>query len=136
MFPALALAIALNVLQPADTRPARPAPPLVSEATPAAVPPATSTALRYYTSGNRLWVLDQVLSIVIAQTNHTAWTAMVRRCATGRYSGTDGHVHGGAARKVRRQLRGPGEKLATASASESKISSTDDSCVTVSSSST
>jgi hypothetical protein len=29
------------------------------------VPPATSTALRYYTSGNQLWVLDQVLSIVM-----------------------------------------------------------------------
>ena len=65
MFPAFALAIALNVLQPAGTPPARPAPPPVSEATPVAVPPATPTALRYYTSGNRLWVLDQVLSIVL-----------------------------------------------------------------------
>jgi len=65
MFPAFALAIALNVLQPVDTPLARPAPSTVSEATPVAVPPATPTALRYYTSGNRLWVLDQVLSIAL-----------------------------------------------------------------------
>ena len=65
MFPAFALVIALNLLQPAGTPPARPAPPPVSEATPVAVPPATPTALRYYTSGNRLWVLDQVVSIVL-----------------------------------------------------------------------
>ena len=30
-----------------------------------AVPPATPTALRYYASGNRLWVLDQVVSIAL-----------------------------------------------------------------------
>jgi STE24 endopeptidase len=65
MFPAFALVIALNLLQPAGTPPARPAPPPVSEATPVAVPQATPTALRYYTSGNRLWVLDQVVSIVL-----------------------------------------------------------------------
>jgi len=39
MFPAFALAIALNVLQPADTPATRPAPPPISEATPVAVPP-------------------------------------------------------------------------------------------------
>ena len=65
MFPAVALVIALSALQPADTPATRPAPPPVSEAEPVAVPPATPTALRYYTSGNRLWVLDQVVSIVL-----------------------------------------------------------------------
>ena len=65
MFPAFALVIALNLLQPAGTPPARPAPPPVSEATPVAVPPATPTALRYYTSSNRLWALEQVVSIVL-----------------------------------------------------------------------
>lgn len=65
MFTAVGLAIALNLLQPADAPPARPAPSSVSETTPAPVPPATPTALRYYTSGNRLWVLDQVLPAVL-----------------------------------------------------------------------
>ena len=65
MFPAFALAIALNVSQPAAPPPVRPASPPVSEATPVAVPPATPKALRYYASGNRLWLLDQVLSIVL-----------------------------------------------------------------------
>src|SRR3954454_9330700 len=65
MFPAIALALALGVLQPAGTSAPRPAPAPVDEATPVAVPAATPTALRYYTSGNRLWVLDQVLSIVL-----------------------------------------------------------------------
>src|SRR5262249_22237675 len=64
MIPAFALAIALNVMQPAAA-PATPATASVSEATPVAVPPATPTALRYYTSGNRLWVLDQLLSIAL-----------------------------------------------------------------------
>src|SRR5215475_12566430 len=65
MIPAVAFAIALNVLQPAATPPSRPTMAAVSEATPVAVPPATPTALRYYTSGNRLWVLDQLLSIAL-----------------------------------------------------------------------
>src|SRR5689334_3745594 len=65
MLSALALAIALNVLQSADTPPTRPVPAAVDETAPVAVPPATPTALRYYTSGNRLWVLDQVVSIVL-----------------------------------------------------------------------
>jgi len=56
---------ALTVLQPVATPSDRPAPPPVSEATPVAVPPATPTALRYYASGNRLWVLDQVVSLVL-----------------------------------------------------------------------
>src|SRR3954466_6529942 len=65
MFPAVALAIGLNLLQPSGTPATRPAQPAVDEASPVAVPPATPAALRYYTSGNRLWVLDQVLSIVL-----------------------------------------------------------------------
>jgi len=65
MFPTFALAIALTVLQPVATPSDRPAPPPVSEATPVAAPPATPTALRYYASGNRLWVLDQVVSLVL-----------------------------------------------------------------------
>src|SRR4051812_12350833 len=67
MFPAFALVIALNLLQPAEAAPApRPAPAQISdEATPVAVPAATAAALRYYTSGNRLWILDQVVSIAL-----------------------------------------------------------------------
>jgi Zn-dependent protease with chaperone function len=65
MFPVLALVVALNLLQPAEAPRTRSAPAAVSEATPVAVPPATPTALRYYTSGNRLWVLDQLVSIVL-----------------------------------------------------------------------
>ena len=65
MFPAFALVLALNMQQPANTPVTRQAPPPVSETTPVAVPPATPTALRYYTSGNRLWVLDQVVSIAL-----------------------------------------------------------------------
>ncbi len=63
MFPAVALAIAFNALQPDPAPPTTP--PSVIETAPVAVPPATPTALRYYTSGNRLWVLDQVVSIVL-----------------------------------------------------------------------
>src|SRR4051794_17239134 len=63
MFPTFALAIALTVLQP--VAPPSDRPPSVSEATPVAVPPATPTALRYYASGNRLWVLDQVVSLLL-----------------------------------------------------------------------
>jgi len=63
--PVFALALALGMLQPADTPSTRVATTVVSEAAPVAVPPATPTALRYYTSGNRLWVLDQVVSIVL-----------------------------------------------------------------------
>ena len=65
MLSAFALVIALNLLQPAAAPPPRPAPPPVSEATPVAVPPATPAALRYYASGNRLWVVDQVVSIAL-----------------------------------------------------------------------
>ena len=65
MLPACcALVIALN-FQAAGPPPPTPASPQVSEATPVAVPPATPTALRYYTSGNRLWVLDQVVAIAL-----------------------------------------------------------------------
>ena len=47
-----------------------------------AVPPATPTALRYYTSGNRLWVLDQVVSIVLlAAILFTGLSARMRRVA-------------------------------------------------------
>ena len=65
MLPAAVLALALTVGQPGATPPTSPAPPPVSEATPVEVPPATPTALRYYTSGNWLWVLDQVVSIAL-----------------------------------------------------------------------
>jgi Zn-dependent protease with chaperone function len=64
MFPAFVLALVLNV-QPADTPPSRPAPPSVSETTPVAVPPATPAALQYYASGNRLWILDQLVSLAM-----------------------------------------------------------------------
>jgi Zn-dependent protease with chaperone function len=65
MFAAFALALALSVAQPPATPPQSPAPPTVDEAAPVAVPSATPTALRYYTSGNWLWVLDQVVSIAL-----------------------------------------------------------------------
>ena len=65
MLSAFALVIALNLLQPAAVPPPRPAPPPVSEATPVEVPSATPVALRYYASGNRLWVVDQVVSIAL-----------------------------------------------------------------------
>jgi STE24 endopeptidase len=64
MFAALVLAMQLTV-PPAGAPPARPAPPPVSEETPVAVPAATPAALRYYTSGNRLWVLDQIVSMAL-----------------------------------------------------------------------
>jgi Zn-dependent protease with chaperone function len=65
MWPTLVLALALNALQPADVQPSRPAPASVSETTPVDVPPPTPAALRYYTSGNRLWVLDQLVSCAL-----------------------------------------------------------------------
>ena len=65
MLPAVVLALALTVGQPVATPPTSPAASPVSEATPVEVPPATPTALRYYTSGNWLWVLDQVVSIAL-----------------------------------------------------------------------
>src|SRR6185369_2330699 len=65
MFPAFVLVLALNVLQPAETPQPRPVPPPVSESAPVAVPPATPTALRYYASGNRLWIFEQVVSVAI-----------------------------------------------------------------------
>ena len=65
MFAAFALAFALTAAQPAAAQSTSPSPSTISEAAPVAVPPATPAALRYYTSGNRLWVLDQVVSIVL-----------------------------------------------------------------------
>jgi STE24 endopeptidase len=65
MLSASALVIALNVLQPAAAPPANQPSPAVDETAPVAVPPATPAALRYYTSGNRLWVLDQAVSIAL-----------------------------------------------------------------------
>src|SRR3954453_5771196 len=62
---AIALTIALSVLQPAPAPPRTPTPPPIGETTRVDVPPATPTALRYYTSGNLLWVLDQVVSMVL-----------------------------------------------------------------------
>ena len=82
MFPAFALALALNVLQPADTPSTKPTPPPATEATPVDVPPATPTALRYYTSGNRLWVLDQVVSMALLATIlFTGFSATLRNWA-------------------------------------------------------
>ena len=65
MLSTVVLTIALNLLQPAGTAPSRMAPAPIDETVPVAVPPATPTALRYYASGNRLWVLDQVVSIAL-----------------------------------------------------------------------
>ena len=65
MWPAAVLALALTVGQPAAPPPTSPAPPPASEVTPVEVPPATPTALRYYASGNWLWVLDEVVSIAL-----------------------------------------------------------------------
>jgi len=65
MLSALALVVALQVVPPAASAHARPAASQVSETMPVAVPPATATAVRYYVSGNRLWVLDQVVSILL-----------------------------------------------------------------------
>ena len=65
MFSAVALVIAFSALQSANTPATRPTRQPVSETEPVAVPAATPKALRYYTSGNRLWVLDQVVSIVL-----------------------------------------------------------------------
>ena len=70
MLAAFALAFALFAAQPAAAQsatapPAKPSSPAISEAMPVAVPPATPEALRYYTSGNWLWVLDQVVGIVL-----------------------------------------------------------------------
>lgn len=65
MLATFALVFALNVLQPAATPPASQPSPAVDETAPVAVPPATPTALRYYASGNLLWVLDQAVSIAL-----------------------------------------------------------------------
>jgi STE24 endopeptidase len=89
MLSACALVIALNLMQAAGAAPSRPAPPPVANATPpvneaarVAVPPATPTALRYYTSGNRLWVLDQVVSIaLLAAILFTGLSAKLRSLA-------------------------------------------------------
>jgi len=60
MLRAFVLVLAFNT-QSATTPPISSSPPPVDEAVLVTVPPATPTALRYYTSGNRLWVLDQVV---------------------------------------------------------------------------
>jgi Zn-dependent protease with chaperone function len=81
MVSAFALVLALN-LQSAATPAARPAPLPVAEATPVAVTPATPTALRYYTTGNRLWVLDQVVPMVLfALMLFTGFSARLRNWA-------------------------------------------------------
>jgi len=82
MVNALALVVALNLLQPAPAAPARPGPSAASEDTAVAVPPATPAALRYYASGNRLWVLDQVVSVVLLVTIlFTGFSATLRTWA-------------------------------------------------------
>src|SRR4029453_56704 len=65
MFAAFALALALSAAQSATAPLTKPSPPVISEATPVAVPPAPPGALRYYTSGNWLWVLGQLVGIVL-----------------------------------------------------------------------
>lgn len=50
---------------PAAAPPVRPQAAAVPETTPVAVPPATPAALRYYRSGNVLWIADQAISIAI-----------------------------------------------------------------------
>ena len=65
MLSTVVLTIALNLLQPAGAAPSRMAPVPIDETVPVAVPPATATALRYYASGNLLWVLDQVVSLAL-----------------------------------------------------------------------
>lgn len=88
MLSVVALAFALNMIQPVGAPPASQAPPSVADAAPideatrVEVPPATPTALRYYASGNRLWVLDQVLSIaMLAAVLFTGFSARLRTWA-------------------------------------------------------
>jgi STE24 endopeptidase len=80
MFAAVALTLALAVTQSAASDTART--PTVSEETIVNVPPATPTALRYYTSGNRLWVLDQVVPVVLLSVFlFSGWSAKLRLLA-------------------------------------------------------
>src|SRR5262245_34671030 len=65
MFAAFAFVVALSAAQSATAAQTQPSPPAISEATPVAVPPATPQAMRYYTSGNWLWALDQVVGIAL-----------------------------------------------------------------------
>jgi STE24 endopeptidase len=65
MLAAFMLAVALSVVPPAAAPPAPQTSSAVDETASVAVPPATPTALRYYSSGNRLWVLDQAVSIAL-----------------------------------------------------------------------
>src|SRR6476620_6051209 len=82
MFPSVVLALALHTLQPAGAAPARVAPTAVDETIPVAVPPATPAALRYYRSGNQLWVLDQVVSVaLLAILLFSGLSAKLRRLA-------------------------------------------------------
>ena len=88
MFAAVALAFALTVVQPVAAAAATQPPPAaadalpIDETMPVEVPPATPTALRYYESGNWLWLLDQVLSIaVLAAILFTGLSARLRTWA-------------------------------------------------------
>lgn len=65
MVPALVIAMSLNALQPAALPSPNPVSSQVNETIPVDVPAATPTALRYYASGNRLWILDQVVPIAL-----------------------------------------------------------------------
>jgi Zn-dependent protease with chaperone function len=65
MLRAFVLVLAFNAQSVTTTPPLRSSPPPVDEAVLVTVPPATPTALRYYTSGNRLWVLDQAVPMAL-----------------------------------------------------------------------
>jgi Zn-dependent protease with chaperone function len=84
----LTFAVALGVLQPAPTSVstavtvARPAVSSLPETTPVAVPPASAKALAYYRSGDRLWMVDQLLSVAwLAALLVTGLSATLRRWA-------------------------------------------------------
>src|SRR5205085_2433419 len=77
-----AFLFAVSLLQPASTTPAQPAPADVSESAPVPVPPASDKALRYYASGNVLWMVDQVVSNgLLVAILFTGFSAVMRRWA-------------------------------------------------------
>ena len=67
---------------PAVAAPASQPPTDVSESVPVPVPPATDQALRYYASGNVLWIVDQLVSnVVLAVILFTGFSAVLKRWA-------------------------------------------------------
>lgn len=87
MILSLMFAVALGVQSaPAASTPAadaaRPAVPAVAETTPVAVPPATEKALRYYRTGNLLWIVEQAYSFgLLALILFTGFSARMRSWA-------------------------------------------------------